>query len=119
MKPQRVRGPSRETAIINRITRPKAASPKLPSATPTASSAAASLPRRVPGRPAFSLRSRTCFWINVALAVEKEATNDGPEAGRDETRDYGHRSTEPKSDEVLVPARLTKGGRLEMNDHVS
>jgi hypothetical protein len=50
---------------------------------------------------------------------EKQATNDGPEAGRDETRDYGHRSTEPKSDEVLVPARLTKGGRLEMNDHVS
>jgi hypothetical protein len=57
-----------DCTIINQITRPKAASPKLPSAAPTASSAAASLPRRAPGRPAFSLRSRTCFSINVALA---------------------------------------------------
>jgi hypothetical protein len=50
-----------DCTIISQITRPKAASPKLPSAAPAASSAAASLPRRAPGRPASCLRSRTCF----------------------------------------------------------
>jgi hypothetical protein len=50
---------------------------------------------------------------------EKQAANDGAEAGRDEACDYGHRPAEHESDEILVPARLTKGGRLELNDHES
>jgi hypothetical protein len=41
------------------------------------------------------------------------------EAGRDEASDYGHRPAEHESDEILVPARLKKGGRLELNDHES
>ena len=64
----RTRAQGGDCTIISQITRPKAANPKLPSAAPAASSAAASLPRRAPGRPAFSLRSRTCFSIKVALA---------------------------------------------------
>jgi hypothetical protein len=37
----------------------------------------------------------------------------------DEACDYGHRPAERESDEILVPARLTKDGRLELNDHES
>jgi hypothetical protein len=48
---------------------------------------------------------------------KKEAANDWPKAGRDEPRDYRHRTAKQKSDEILVPTRLTKGGRLELDDH--
>jgi hypothetical protein len=48
---------------------------------------------------------------------EKQTADDGPEASSDEACNHGHRSTEPKSDEV--PVRLTKSGRLELNDHES
>jgi hypothetical protein len=47
------------------------------------------------------------------------AANDWPKAGRDEARDYGHRPAKHESDEILVPTRLTKGGRLELDDHES
>jgi hypothetical protein len=50
---------------------------------------------------------------------EKQAADNGSEASRDEACNQGHRSAETKPDEVLVPARLTKGGRLELNDHES
>ena len=50
---------------------------------------------------------------------EKQTANDGSEAGRDEACDYGHRPAEHESDQILVPAGLTKGGRLELNDHES
>src|SRR5215467_12147306 len=121
----RTRAQAGDATIINQITSPKAASPKLPSAAPAASSAAASLPRRAPKKPAFSLRSRTCFSIKVALAGQdrgkskKQTANDRPEAGRDKPCDDGHGAAEHESDEILVPARLTKGGRLELNDHES
>ena len=98
---------------MSQITRPKAASPKLPSAAPAASSAAASLPRRAPGKPAFSLRSRTCFSISVALAgkiagkSQKQAANDWPEARCNEPGDYSHRPAEHEPDQILVPVRFT------------
>ena len=50
---------------------------------------------------------------------KKQAAAGGAEAGRDEACDYGDRPAEHKSDEILVPARLTKGGKLELNDHES
>ena len=50
-----------ERPISSQIIAANAASPKLPSVAPTASSAAASLPRRAPARPAFSFRSRPCY----------------------------------------------------------
>jgi len=79
----RTRAQAGDCTIIDQTMRPKAASPKLPSAAPAASSAAASLPRRAPGRPASSLRSRTCFSINVALAgkIAGKARNRPPTTG--------------------------------------
>jgi len=73
----------------------EAANPKLPSTAPAASSAAASLPRRALGRPAFSLRSDMLFDQGRACGEdrgkgEKQAANDWAEAGRDKA-DYGHR----------------------------
>jgi hypothetical protein len=50
---------------------------------------------------------------------EKQAANNWPEASRDKACDYGHRAAEHESDEILVPTRLTKGGRLELDDHES
>ena len=50
---------------------------------------------------------------------EKQAANSRPEARRDKSCDDGHRATEQKSDEILVPVRLTKRSRLELNDHGS
>src|SRR5580700_8521645 len=50
---------------------------------------------------------------------EKETANYRAKAGRDEACDYGHRPAEHESDEILVPMRLTKGGRLELDDHES
>ena len=50
---------------------------------------------------------------------EKQPANDGSEASRDEACDYGHGPAEHEFDEILVPARLTKGGRLELNYHES
>jgi hypothetical protein len=50
---------------------------------------------------------------------EKQAANDWPEAGRDDACDYRHRPAEHKPDEILVPARLAKGGRLELKNHES
>jgi hypothetical protein len=96
----RTRAQAGDCTIISQITRPKAASPKLPSAAPAASRAAASLPRRAPGRPASSLRSRTCFFDQCRACGkdrgkgEKQAANDGSEAGRDKACDHGHRPAE-------------------------
>jgi hypothetical protein len=50
---------------------------------------------------------------------EKQAANDGAEAGGDEACNNGHRPAKRESDEILVPARLKKDGRLESNDHES
>ena len=106
--------------------RPKAASPKLPSAAPAASSTTASMPRRAPGRPAFSLRSRTCFSIRVALAgkiagkARKRPPITGPKrAAMSPANTVANWPAEHRSDEILVPTRLTKGGRLELDDHES
>jgi len=48
---------------------------------------------------------------------EEQAADDRPEACRDKPCYYGHRPAEHESDEVLVPARLTKRGSFELNDH--
>jgi hypothetical protein len=50
---------------------------------------------------------------------EKQAANDWSEAGRDEACDCGHHPAKHESGEILVPTRLTKGGRLELDDHES
>ena len=47
---------------------------------------------------------------------EKETANYRAKAGRDEACGYGHRAAQHESDEILVPTRLTKGGRLELDD---
>ena len=75
--------PAGDRTIINQMTRPKATRPRLPSAAPAASSAAASLPRRFPVRPALSFRSLTCFSIKVALAgkIAGKARNSPPTIG--------------------------------------
>ena len=127
-RPRRGRVPRRDAAtIISQITRPKAASPKLPSAAPTASSAAAFLcaAPRSPADPLSPCVPGHAFSINVPLAGkdrgkgEKQAANDGPEACRDEACDCGHHPDKHVSDEILVPTRLKKGGRLELDDHQS
>jgi hypothetical protein len=50
---------------------------------------------------------------------EKQTANYRAKAGRDEACDYGYRPAKHESDEILVPTRLTKGGRLELDDHES
>jgi hypothetical protein len=62
-------------------------------------------------------QSRAC-WKDRRKG-EKQAANDWPEAGSDKACDYSHRATEHKSGEIPVPARLTKGGSLELDDHES
>ena len=72
-----------ERGASSQIAVPKARSPKLPRAAPAASRAAASLPRRAPRSPAFSLRWRSCFSMSVALAqkIAGNARNKPPVSG--------------------------------------
>jgi hypothetical protein len=72
-----------ERGASSQMAPPKARSPKLPRAAPAASSAAASLPRRAPRSPTFSLRSRSCFSMSVALALKiaGNARNKPPVSG--------------------------------------
>ena len=50
---------------------------------------------------------------------EKQTANYRAKAGRDEACDYGYRPAKHESDEILVPTCLTKGRRLELDDHES
>ena len=95
-------GQAEDCTIISQITRPKAASSKLPSAALTASSAAvfrltrAGLPADplslcVPGH---AFRSELRLQGKIAGKSEKQAAKDWSEAGRDEACDHGHRPAE-------------------------
>ena len=58
---------------------------------------------------------RSCFDVLDPGQIEEVVF----EARRDEACDNGHRPPKRESDEILVPARLTKDRRLESNDHES
>jgi hypothetical protein len=64
--------------IVSQITRPKATSPKLPSTTPAASSVAASLPRRAPGRSAFPCVPGHVFRSMVRLWKDRRKGEGDP-----------------------------------------
>ena len=99
------------TSIENRAA--KASMPTEPSPAPTASSAAASCPRRLPASPAARLRRISCFSISVALAQKMagRARKSPPTDAPDEAGEDGRDPAKPEADQVFVPAALPQRGR--------
>lgn len=73
-----------------------------------ASSAAASLPRRTPDKPTFSILPRMLLDKRHAggkncRESQEETSYDWSEAGSDQAGNHGHRSAKYKSNQIFVP----------------
>jgi hypothetical protein len=102
------------------MTAAKPSSPKLPIAAPKASRAAACRPRRVPGKPAFCLRSRSCAMrFNVGEVWKSvEAGGVSHRAAVASIEDDGRRGTllfDNGDEQSFLWADLTQFGRWQID----